>query len=365
MLNVQPTTLAGYGLQLRPLSIDDAPALEEAAADGALWQLRVTSVPSPGEAQAYIATALSALKQGNRCPFLVTDLLTGQVLGSTSYHDILPACDRLEIGYTWYRKSVQRTHVNTGCKLLLMQHAFETLGAQIVGWRTDILNFASQKAIQRLGAKREGVMLRQALRRDGSVRDTVLYSMPVADWPAAKAKLLARLESRGFNAATDSEFEISLETLTALEDVSAVMRLSPGPLGSRFVAENAASIAQASAVPYAWLRGIRKVSLKKDGAGAWVGLVLIADPSLAPVPDEPENILWVWRLMVDLQYQGQGIGDAAMKQIVDYARGRPGIDRIHLSYVPLEGNAKEFYARYGFIETGRIDHGEIEMCRLL
>ena len=123
----------------------------------------------------------------------VLDTASSEVIGSSSYHDILPAVDRLEIGYTWYAKSRQRTHVNAAAKLLLMTHAFETLGAQVVGWRTDNFNFASQRAIERLGARKDGVIRHHALRRDGTVRDTVMYSMTIGEWPEAKAQLRWRL----------------------------------------------------------------------------------------------------------------------------------------------------------------------------
>jgi len=115
------------------------------------------------------------------------------VLGSSSYHDIVPAVKRVEIGYTWYAKSVQRTHVNSTCKLLLMTHAFETLGCHVVGWRTDNFNFASQAAIERLGAHKDGVIRGHALRRDGTIRDTVMYSLRAGEWPEVKAQLLHSL----------------------------------------------------------------------------------------------------------------------------------------------------------------------------
>ena len=122
--------------------------------------------------------------------FVVVDLEDGnRIVGSTSYHDILPAVDRLEIGWTWYAKSVQRSHVNTSAKLLLLVHAFETLKAQVVGWRTDNYNFASQAAIERLGARKDGVIRHHALRRDGTVRDTVMYSLVVGEWAEVKAHL--------------------------------------------------------------------------------------------------------------------------------------------------------------------------------
>ena len=187
---VEPVTLERAGLRLEPLALSHAAGLAAAAADGQLWQLRVTSVPEPENTRAYIETALQMHAAGQRLAFAVIDAATGRVLGSTSYHDILGAVRRLEIGYTWYAKSVQRTHVNTTAKLLMMGHAFDTLGCRIVGWRTDNFNFASQRAIERLGAKKDGVLRGHALRRDGTIRDTVMYSMSADEWPEAKAQLL-------------------------------------------------------------------------------------------------------------------------------------------------------------------------------
>ena len=193
-LQVLPTTLQGWGIRLEPLTLAHVPGLQAAAADGQLWQLRVTSVPDAASTTDYIEQALQMHTQGTRCPFAVIEASTGRVLGSSSYHDIVPAIHRLEIGYTWYAASVQRSHVNTAAKLLLMQHAFDTLGCAVVGWRTDILNTRSQQAIERLGAQRDGVLRHHALRRDGSVRDTVMYSMLAAEWPAAQQRLLEKLK---------------------------------------------------------------------------------------------------------------------------------------------------------------------------
>lgn len=190
MAFVEPVILRANGIALMPLSLDHEAGLRAAAADGELWKLRVTSVPEPEQTRAYIETALQMRNEGHRFAFAVTEEATGKVLGCTSYHDIIPAVKRVEIGWTWYAKSTQRTHVNTTCKLLMMGHAFDTLGCQVVGWRTDNYNFASQKAIERLGAKKDGVIRGHALRRDGTIRDTVMYSMRAGEWPEAKAQLL-------------------------------------------------------------------------------------------------------------------------------------------------------------------------------
>ncbi len=191
---VQPLVMRHNGVRLEPLALSHEDGLRAAAADGELWKLRITSVSEPHETRAYIETALKMREDGHRFAFAVVDDATGTVLGTTSYHDILPAVKRVEIGWTWYRKSVQRSHVNTIAKLLMMGHAFDQLGCNVVGWRTDNYNFASQRAIERLGAKKDGVIRGHALRRDGTIRDTVMYSMRSGEWPEARAQLLYLLE---------------------------------------------------------------------------------------------------------------------------------------------------------------------------
>ncbi len=191
---VQPVTLSGRGVELVPLALEHVAGLRAAAADGELWKLRITSVPEPDQTQAYIEDALKAREAGHRFAFVVRDQATGTVLGSSSYHDILQAVKRVEIGYTWYAARCQRTHINTTCKLLLLTHAFETLDCHVVGWRTDNFNHASQRAIERLGAKKDGVIRGHALRRDGTIRDTVMYSLRSGEWPEVKAQLLYLLD---------------------------------------------------------------------------------------------------------------------------------------------------------------------------
>lgn len=189
MAFVDPVTLRKNGIRLEPLALAHETGLAAAAADGKLWQLRVTSVPAPQETRSYIEHALAMRDAGSRLAFAVLDDASGRVLGSTSYHDILPAVRRVEIGHTWYARSVQRSHVNTTCKLMLLQHAFETLGCGVVGWRTDNFNLVSQRAIARLGARKDGVIRHHAPRRDGTVRDTVMYSVIAGEWPEVKAHL--------------------------------------------------------------------------------------------------------------------------------------------------------------------------------
>jgi len=180
-------------VRLEPLSQAHHDALERAAADGKLWELWFTSVPAPGETAAYIQNALSGREAGHMLPFAVRDLPGGEIVGATRYHDIVPAAERVEIGYTWYAKRCQRSHVNTACKLLLLAHAFEALGCKVVGLRTDNFNFASQRAIEALGAKKDGVLRHHQPRRDGSVRDTVMYSILATEWPDVKRHLDLRL----------------------------------------------------------------------------------------------------------------------------------------------------------------------------
>ena len=197
MLKVEPVVLADARVRLEPLGLQHVEGLARAAADGELWKIRVTSVPDPEDTRGYVERALQGFAEGHRLAFAVIDADSGEVIGLSSYHDILPAVERLEIGYTWYAKSRQRTYVNASAKLLLMTHAFEVLGAKLVGWRTDNFNYASQRAIERLGARRDGTIRHHALRRDGTVRDTVMYSMTAGEWPEAKAQLRWRLASAG------------------------------------------------------------------------------------------------------------------------------------------------------------------------
>lgn len=193
----QPHAIENEGIRLEPLADWHEEGLKQACQDGQLWRIRVTGVPEPDQVAQYIATAQQMQQQGTRTAFAVIDAQSHKILGSTSYHDIVPEMNRLEIGYTWYAQSVQRTHVNTTCKLLLLQHAFETLNAEAVGWRTDNFNHASQRAIERLGAKKDGVIRHHTRRRDGTVRDTVMYSMLAGEWAEAKAQLLYRLQFHG------------------------------------------------------------------------------------------------------------------------------------------------------------------------
>ena len=193
MIELRPIVLEGDGIRLEPLTLEHLDGLRTAAADGALWRLWFTSVPTPEQTQAYVTTALAGLQAGHMLPWAVRELETQAIVGSTRYHDVLPSVDRVEIGYTWYARRWQRSHVNTACKLLLFQHAFESVGCKVVGLRTDNFNFMSQRAIEALGAKKDGVIRHHHQRPDGSVRDSVMYSILASEWPDVRRHLQARL----------------------------------------------------------------------------------------------------------------------------------------------------------------------------
>jgi len=194
MIKLEPVVLERNGIRLEPLKPEHVEGLAAAAADGALWNLWFTAVPAPHETNDYVETALRGQREGHMLAWAVRDLETESIVGSTRYHDIVASIDRVEIGYTWYAQSRQKTHVNTCCKLMLLGHAFDTLGCAVVGLRTDNFNFASQKAIEALGAKKDGVIRHHMARRDGSARDTHMYSILAGEWPDVKRHLELRLE---------------------------------------------------------------------------------------------------------------------------------------------------------------------------
>jgi RimJ/RimL family protein N-acetyltransferase len=193
VIQPRPATLERHGVRLEPLSRGHEKGLLQAAHDGKLWELFYTSVPEPEKIGAYIDAALDGQKAGHMLPWAVIESKTGVVIGSTRYHDIIPAADRVEIGWTWYAARFQRSHVNTTCKLLLFEFAFEKVGCKVVGLRTDNFNFRSQRAIEALGAKKDGVIRHHWPRRDGSIRDTVMYSVIASEWPDVKRHLEFRL----------------------------------------------------------------------------------------------------------------------------------------------------------------------------
>lgn len=193
MISPVPVTLEARGIRLEPLTLDHAEGLAAAAADGKLWELWFTSVPAPGETLRYMEDAFEGQRQGTMLPWAVRELESDTVIGTTRYHDIVARIDRVEIGYTWYAGRWQRTHVNTTCKLLLLTHAFESLGCAVVGLRTDNFNFASQRAIGALGAHQDGVLRHHQARRDGTVRDSVMFSILASEWRDVKRHLELRL----------------------------------------------------------------------------------------------------------------------------------------------------------------------------
>ena len=193
MIHPAPVTLEAHGVRLEPLQPDHEPGLAAAAADGRLWELWYTFVPPPGGTAAYLEDALEGQRKGHMLPWAVRETKSGAIVGSTRFHDIDAPIDRVEIGYTWYAQSWQRTHVNAACKRLLLGHAFESLGCCVVGFRTDNFNVASQRAIEAIGARKDGVIRHHKMRPDGSVRDSVMYSILASEWPDVKKHLETRL----------------------------------------------------------------------------------------------------------------------------------------------------------------------------
>ena len=198
-INPQPVVLEGHGVRLEPLESGHAAALAAAANDGELWKLWYVAVSglAPGREAEYVAAALEGQRAGHMVPWVVRELTTGAIVGSTRFHDIVHAIDRVEIGFTFYAASWQRTHVNTATKLLLLDHAFDTLGCQVVGFRADGLNLKSQQALEALGAKKDGALRHFQARADGSARDVHFYSILASEWPGVRRHLEARLRRHG------------------------------------------------------------------------------------------------------------------------------------------------------------------------
>ena len=197
MITVAPLTLEARGIRLEPLEASHTDALITASSDGKLWELWYTAIPVPEKMAKYVDDALTGQKNGHMLPWVVRELSTNTIIGTTRYHDIVTPIDRVEIGYTWYSESRQRTAVNRTCKLMLLTHAFETLGCAVVGFRTDNFNFRSQAAIAALGAKKDGVIRHHQARRDGSARDSVMFSILRHEWPDVKRHLALKLDRRG------------------------------------------------------------------------------------------------------------------------------------------------------------------------
>ncbi|WP_414473951.1 GNAT family N-acetyltransferase [Microvirga sp. M2] len=195
MLRIEPMTLSTDRLILRPLSLDDVPALGEAAMDGALWEKKTTTVPRPEGFEEYVRKALDLQAAGLALPFATVVRDGERVVGSTRYMNIDAANHRVEIGTTWIAGSWQRTFVNTHAKFLMLRHAFEALGCHAVEIRTHSLNDQSRAAIERLGAKLDGILRRHMIMPDGHIRDTAVYSILQEEWPEVKARLQQRLEA--------------------------------------------------------------------------------------------------------------------------------------------------------------------------
>ena len=193
MIDPRPTVLERSGIRLAPLGEEHVEGLQTAVSDGHLWQLWYTAIPEPDGMRKYIEFALAGQKAGHMLPWAVREVASGAILGSTRYHDIVASVDRVEIGYTWYARSRQRTRLNTTCKLMLLAHAFDTMGCKVVGLRTDNFNFTSQRAIEALGAKKDGVIRHHHPRKDGTPRDTVMYSILASEWPDVRRHLELRL----------------------------------------------------------------------------------------------------------------------------------------------------------------------------
>lgn len=194
MISLEAKVLEAGGVRLEPLTEAHCDGLAAAAADGKLWELFYTTVPAPDDTAKYIRAAIDGQAAGNMLPWAVRDLVTGDIVGTTRYHDIIAAADRVEIGYTWYAQRCQRTHINTTCKLLLLSYGFEQIGCKVIGLRTDNFNFRSQRAIEALGARKDGVIRHHWPRRDGTIRDTVMYSILASEWPDVKRHLELRLK---------------------------------------------------------------------------------------------------------------------------------------------------------------------------
>lgn len=199
MIDPHPVILEGNGVRLEPLQSFHAEALRAAVDDGELWRLWyvATANLAPGREKQYVAAALEGQRAGHMLPWVVRELSTDAIVGSTRYSHIVRPIDRVEIGYTFYAERWQRTHVNTACKLLLLTHAFESLGCKVVGFRVDDLNLKSQQAVEALGAKKDGVIRHFEVRPDGSVRNSHIYSILASEWPIVRRHLKQRLRRHG------------------------------------------------------------------------------------------------------------------------------------------------------------------------
>ena len=190
---VEPLTLSGKHVRLEPLTLEHVDGLARVGLDPELWRWGLATLTSAADMRAYVETALDEQRRGVSLPFAIVDRASDGVIGSTRYGNIAPADRRLEIGWTWYAASHQRTAANTETKLLLLTHAFESLGAMRVEFKTDALNLRSRAALARIGAVEEGTFRKHMLAASGRVRDSVYFSIVDTEWSAVKARLLSRL----------------------------------------------------------------------------------------------------------------------------------------------------------------------------
>ena len=193
---IEPVTLTGSKVILEPLSLEHLDGLSSAVKDGERWKLWFTSIPAPEKAEEYIKTALEMRENAGAMPFIVRDRESNKIIGCTRYFNVDEVNQRLEIGYTWYSESYQRTAANTECKYLLLSHAFEKLDAIAVEFRTHWHNHKSRAAIARLGAKQDGVLRNHQRTADGSYRDTVVFSIINLEWPAVRQSLMFKLNNQ-------------------------------------------------------------------------------------------------------------------------------------------------------------------------
>ncbi len=349
MIRLEPIVLEDRGVRLEPLGQEHRDGLEQAAADGNLWELRFTSVPEPGGTAAYIEKALAGQAAGTMLPWAVRDLLTGRIAGSTRYHDVVAQLDRVEIGYTWYGRSWQRTHLNTTCKRMLLAHAFDSLGCKVVGFRTDILNLASQRAIEALGARRDGILRHHQSRGDGSVRDSVFYSILASEWPGIRERLERRLESQRAPGAHEGPMAESREEIAVgrPEDAREIAGLMERQIEEHSLPVDRRGIAAAvTAVlddPRAGFFLIARRGREAQGA-AFVAFIQSAEHG--------DVGAWLEEVYVIPGRRGRGIGTRLVREAVRRARD-VGCRAMDLEVTEDRQIATHLYEREGFQRLAR------------
>jgi N-acetyltransferase len=351
LTDLKPIVLKGYGLRLEPVNLVHAAGLREAACNNDLSNRQITPTPEPDQINALIETGLTGLATGRCIVWVIIEQSTNRTLGACKFQDILPAIDRVEIGNTWLRHSEQQRFINAACQLLMMQHAFEILGCKAVGWRTDIFDFASQTTIERLGAKRDGVLRHHTLRRDLTVCDMVIYSVLLSEWAKTKKNLLAQLSKKRDSGHAD----IELVAITK-DNIDSILILDAGANGARMTAKNAESIAQACFNQNARQFGVQ-IPEQGDEAAALIGYLLLWDPSLQEKTKLTIDQLYVWGLMIDFKYQRLGYGAQVLRKVQSMAIEMPNISKVSLSHQLLEHNPKPFYEALGFTEVA-VTQGE-------